>query len=370
MSTGEVSDGISSLTMENFTVFSNVTLDFADLNVIIGENGVGKTHLLRLLYAALAACQRPGGQPTTEKGHDDGQASDNRPTIGTLEPALSTKLVGIFNPQKRRVGRLARRRQGYNRCSVKVDLRDPRKSIGFDFSTKSSKVNVTTSPSVWHDAMPVFLPTHELLSIPEAFVWLLDKYDTEFDDVWYDTRKLLGTPKMKGRQEMHVTRLSNPLKDALGGKIVYNKLDKRFYLHRNDGTLEMSLVAEGLRKVGMLWYLVTAGHLANTNCLFWDEPESNLNPKIIRIMAEAISHISRTGTQVFIATHSLFLTKELELIQRRHGEKRYLRYFALERKDDGVSVHQADDLYNVEPLVALDVTNEQAQRFMTESQNW
>ena len=370
MSAGEASGGIKSLTVENFTVFSNATLDFADLNIITGENGVGKTHLLRLLYAALVACQRPGGQPTTEKGRGNGQASDIRPTIGTLELALSLKLVGVFNPQKRRVGRLARRRQGYNTCSVKVDLRDPRKSIGFDFSTRSSKVNVTTSPDVWHDATSVFLPTHELLSIPEEFVWLYDRFDTEFDETWYDTRKLLGAPRLQGRQEANVTRLSNPLKDELGGKVVYNKIDKRFYLHRSDGTLEMSLVAEGLRKVGMLWYLVTAGHLANTDCLFWDEPESNLNPKIIRTVAEAISRISRTGTQVFIATHSLFLIKELELIQRKRGEARYLRYFALERKDDRVNVHQADGIYDVEPLVALDVTNDQSQRFIAESQNW
>lgn len=370
MSASEASDGIRSLTVKNFTVFSKATLDFADLNIITGENGVGKTHLLRLLYAALVACQRPGGQPTTEKGRDDGQASDNQPTISTLEPALSRKLVGVFNPQKRRVGRLVRRRQGYNMCSIKIELCDPRKSIDFGFSTRSSKVNVTTSPGVWHDATSVFLPTHELLSIPEEFVWLYDRYATEFDETWYDTRKLLGAPKLQGRQGMDVTRLSSPLKHTLGGKVVYNKSDKHFYLHQSDGTLEMSLVAEGLRKVGMLWYLVTAGHLANTNCLFWDEPESNLNPKIIQTVAEAISHISRTGTQVFIATHSLFLMKELELIQRRHNKKRYLRYFALDRKNDGINVRQADDIYNVDPLVALDMSNDQSRRFIKESQNW
>lgn len=370
MSTSEAPDGIRSLTVENFTVFPKATLDFADLNVIVGENGAGKTHLLRLLYAALVACQRPGGQPATEKDRDDGQTSGNQPTINTLEPALSAKLVGVFNPQKRRVGRLVRRRQGHNTCSVKVDLRDFRKSIGFGFSTRSSKVNVTTSPSVWHDATSVFLPTHELLSIPEEFVWLYDRYATEFDEAWYDTRKLLGAPKLQGRQGADITKLSSPLKDTLGGKMVYNKSDKHFYLHRSDGILEMPLVAEGLRKVGTLWYLATAGHLTNTNCLFWDEPESNLNPKIIRTVAEAISHISRAGTQVFIATHSLFLIKELELIQRKHGKKRYLRYFALERKDDGVDIHPADDIYDIEPLVALDVANDQSQRFISESKNW
>ena len=359
---------IKSLAVENFTTFSKATLNFADLNVITGENGVGKTHLLKLLYAALFACRRPYGQATAEEGRG-GQTLNGQPTTSVLEPALSAKLVGVFNPKNRRVGRLVRRRQGNNACSVAVNMDNVRNSIRFGFSTRSTKVSIATRPDAWHDATPVFLAAHEPLTLPKEFLWLYEQYATEFDETWYDTRKLLGAPKMHGRQGIDVEALSKPLKDTLGGKVVYDRDDEHFYLHRSDGVLEMSLVAEGLRKVGTLWYMITAGHLANTNCLFWDEPESNLNPQIILTMAKIASSISRSKTQVFMATHNLLLIKELELIQRKHAG-RHLRYFALARGDDGVDIRQADSIYDIEPLVALDVANEQSQRFVTESQKW
>jgi|HubBroStandDraft_6_1064221.scaffolds.fasta_scaffold125129_2 recombinational DNA repair ATPase RecF len=46
---------IKSLHVKNFTVFPEVSFDFANhLNVIVGDNGAGKTHVLKLAYAVLA----------------------------------------------------------------------------------------------------------------------------------------------------------------------------------------------------------------------------------------------------------------------------------------------------------------------------
>lgn len=42
---------IKQLTLQNFTVFKDADLHFSQgLNVIVGENGTGKTHLLKLAY--------------------------------------------------------------------------------------------------------------------------------------------------------------------------------------------------------------------------------------------------------------------------------------------------------------------------------
>ena len=46
---------LNSLKVKEFTVFRDVNLKFTDgLNVFVGANGTGKTHLLKLPYAALA----------------------------------------------------------------------------------------------------------------------------------------------------------------------------------------------------------------------------------------------------------------------------------------------------------------------------
>ena len=45
----------------------------------------------------------------------------------------------------------------------------------------------------------------------------------------------------------------------------------------NAANMEMPLVAEGWRKLAMLVRLIATGSLLDKGCLFWDEPESNLN---------------------------------------------------------------------------------------------
>jgi recombinational DNA repair ATPase RecF len=46
---------LKSLHLENFTVFPEATFTFGkNLNVIIGKNGTGKTHVLKAAYTAIA----------------------------------------------------------------------------------------------------------------------------------------------------------------------------------------------------------------------------------------------------------------------------------------------------------------------------
>ena len=45
---------IKTLKLSNFTVFKEAELEFSPgLNVIVGENGTGKSHLLKLAYTIL-----------------------------------------------------------------------------------------------------------------------------------------------------------------------------------------------------------------------------------------------------------------------------------------------------------------------------
>ena len=366
MSDFQDSGRINSLTVCNFAKFTDTNLEFKDLNVIVGENGTGKTYLLKLLYSALAATQKPDGQTIEYQKNGKHSTSARRPTINVLESRIAKKLAGVHRPEGRKVGRLVRRQQGHHRCDIDVNLKNSDNSIQFSFTTNSStKVTIDKCPRMWYDGTPVFLPTHELLSIYPGFTWLYEKYQTEFDETWYDTCKLLGAPPLRGRRSMDINELSKPLQDHLGGKIVFK--DDRFYLRGDEGTLESPLVAEGLRKVGMLWYLITTKQLEGVSCLFWDEPEANLNPKIIRTVAKAISIISKF-TQVFLATHSTFLLKEFEILQKRDMRQPSIRYFALKPEgDDNVVVRHADDIYDVDPWAALDVTNDQSLEFIRES---
>lgn len=89
----------------------------------------------------------------------------------------------------------------------------------------------------------------------------------------------------------------------MGGAIILDK-NGRFYLKNESGRFEMPLVAEGQRKLAMLARLIATGVLLDRGFLFWDEPEANLNPLLIKQVARSIVSLSQAGIQVFIATHS------------------------------------------------------------------
>ncbi len=131
--------------------------------------------------------------------------------------------------------------------------------------------------------------------------------------------------------------------------------------------MEMPLVAEGLRKIAMLARLISTGTLLEQGYLFWDEPESNLNPKLIKAVAASIVTVANSGVQVFIASHSLFLLRELEmLLDEKRYQKLPCRWFALAEQDGEVVLEQSSQIDDIHTLVMLDEELAQSDRFM----NW
>ena len=342
------------LKVKNFTAFPQARLEFAKhLNVIAGENGMGKTHLLKLPYAAMAVSA------------EEGRRRSGRPTKKVLETRLAEKLVNVFRPEG--LGRLALRRRGRSRCEVKIKFSERGTSFGFSFATPSrSEVTIDHHPTHWRRRAPVYLPTHELLTIYPGFVSLYDTHYVEFDETWRDTCLLLGAPALRGSRATEIGSLLRPLEEQLGGRVVLER-NGRFYLApASGGKMEMPLVAEGWRKVAMLARLIATGSLLDKDCLFWDEPESNLNPKLIQEVARTILLICGNGVQVFIATHSLFLLREFEILLEEEFKEVEQRYFALRRGDEGVEVSQADEVGGIDPLVLLDEDLSQSDRFVKE----
>ena len=212
----------------------------------------------------------------------------------------------------------------------------------------------------------MYLPTHELLTIYPGFVSLYENHYVEFDESWRDTCLLLGAPALRGPRATEVASLLTPLEEQLGGRVVLER-NGRFYLApASGGKMEMPLVAEGWRKVAMLARLIATGSLLDKDCLFWDEPESNLNPRLIREVARAVLRICEAGVQVFVATHSLFLMREFEILLEREFKEVEQRYFALRRRGEDVEVSQASEVDGIDPLVLLDEDLSQSERFVEE----
>lgn len=344
---------LKSLNIQNLTVFPKADFKFGkNLNIIIGENGSGKSHILKAAYCAIAV---------SAKGAKD-SASD-APTKGFLATALADKLRNVFKPDE--LGRLARRRQGHTTCSLKYAFTPSNLDLDFSFKAPSKKeVVIAKVPAAWAEKRPVFLPTRELLTISPGFVSLYETTHLPFEETWRDTCILLGAPLARGPREHKIKELLVPLEEAMGGTVELEK-SGRFYLKVASGSMEMHLVAEGLRKLATVARLIATGSLLDKGYLFWDEPESNLNPKIIKTVAKTILQVADSGIQVFIATHSLFLLRELHILQKREFQKLDTRCFGLHIAADGaVSVEQGKTMDDVGSITALDKDLQQSERYM------
>jgi len=334
---------LKQLTIKNLTVFSESVFDFSpNLNVIIGENSTGKSHLLKIAYSVMATSSEAGKKNSAVE-----------PTKAYLQKAIAEKLINVFRPDS--LGRLVRRRQGRDRCEVSFRFDQEALDSDISFATNAkSDVQIDRLPTVWLSASPLYLPTRELLTIYPGFASMYSNHYLPFEETWLDTCLYLGAPAVRGPREAKAAELLEPLEEAMGGRVVLDS-NGRFYLRiPGSGNMEMSLVAEGLRKLAMLARLIATGTILDQGYLFWDEPEANLNPRLIRKVAAIIDVLSRQGIQIFIATHSYFLLKELDMLSRKNLGKQM--FFALHKDEDenGVTVEKAEILGYLDGIVSLD----------------
>lgn len=290
-----------------FTAFDNIRLGFSEgINVLIGENGTGKTHIMKALYAMTAS---------------SGNHSLSTP---------KQKMQNVFKPNS--IGRLVHRTIGNAKGSVETIISlgedgDKEKSLKFEVTNKGS---VNLSPKRWvglHSDQVTFIPVKDMLANAPNFRSLYNNKDLFFEEVYADIIDKALLPATRGPHSKECNALLEKLRIAMDGRVVAKGNDM-FYLKNNRGELEFSLLAEGYRKLGLLYTLIVNDTLAKGNILFWDEPESNLNPKLSRAVVEVLLELQRMGVQIFISTHDYFLLKELELATT--GDD-IVKYFVLSR---------------------------------------
>ena len=124
--------------------------------------------------------------------------------------------------------------------------------------------------------------------------------------------------------------------------------DDRFYLKPGtQAKLEFNLVAEGLRKIALLWQLIKNGTLEKGSVLFWDEPEANINPKYIPVLAELLIMLESEGVQIFVSTHDYFLSKYIEVKRSKESEVQYISLYKDDEKKYNVRQQQNLNCWNI-----------------------
>lgn len=137
--------------LKNFTTLPNETMVFAPgLNVIVAENGCGKTHLLKAIYSLLSVNT---GKDLSKTG---------------LQKNYADKLMGVFRPES--LGRLVKRKQGRERCEIQLQMADSQQDCEINFASNAAtgvQVEIVLSR---HDPTAVYLPTRELVTLCPWFI--------------------------------------------------------------------------------------------------------------------------------------------------------------------------------------------------------
>ncbi|MFD6098927.1 ATP/GTP-binding protein [Nocardiopsis flavescens] len=329
------------------------------LNIVTGDNATGKSQLLKLMYAGTRTL-----------------SDESALTKTALSSGVADALTGIFRPEQ--LGRLVRRVRGRSRASVSLKYGGIREPLSFDFASNARRdVQIRSVPRAPIVDTPVFLPSRELLSLYPGLVSLFETREVEFDETWRDTALLLGRAALRGPRVRAANDLLAPLLEEIEGTVLEE--NGRFYVRlpvgsAGAGKIEAHLVSEGFRKLAMIIRLVSNGVLLEGGYLFWDEPEANLNPKTQRAVARAILALARSGTQVFVATHSVFLLRELALLLDTNplvgpDEPRYIGLYREAQAEEGslagaVRAETAADPADLTAITALEAESAQSLRYL------
>lgn len=299
---------ITKFKAQEFTAFSDLQLQFSPgINIMIGENGTGKTHVMKAIYSACCV---------VDKRNDR---------------SFDQKIKSVFMPLS--IGRLVHRKIG--RASGKVTVYRVNENgkesyISCSISTVGKAEVISSGWKEDAKLEAIFIPVKDMLANAPGFRALYAQKELSYEEVYADIIDKAFLPIPRGKQDPKVRRLLNILQGAISGKVIEKK--ENFYLKNKAGELEFPLLAEGFRKLGLLYTLIHNGTLTKGSILFWDEPEANLNPKLAKTVVSILIELQRQGVQIFVSTHDYVLLKEFQMAAEESDK---MQYISLYRDSDG-----------------------------------
>ncbi len=291
-------------------VKDNFSLQFGDgINVLLGQNGTGKTTLLKMIYAA------------TQWSNE--QVDENK----------SKNLLQFFSNNLKDLDEL-------KSASHEEELSYYKVTDGTHAFEESISHHDLLDYEGWrHRNIPsVFIPATEMLSHAKGFLALNQKFKMPFDATQIDIIVNASLPEAR-EEPAALHSVLEKISEAIGGTVIME--DDAFYVLKKEGyKVDFSLEAEGLRKLGLLWKLIRNGLLEPGSVLLWDEPEANLNPELYPLVANILLELQKNGVQIFVATHSYNFAKYLEI---RRSEKEQVRFHNLYKNENQVVVPSSAD---------------------------
>ncbi|MCL2036068.1 MAG: ATP-binding protein [Oscillospiraceae bacterium] len=316
---------IERVEIKDFQVFKGeFTCDFCPgVNVLIGGNGTGKSTLMRVMC----------------------RLCDNKDTEYYF---FENNWLGRFGDYPFEYLRMETISEGVvNRISVKSIRIDGKGDLGDRVIKDGRWVEVPmtddyteTETMIWGDCIQeivytqkghkntpsMFIPENDLLSNARGLVETATYGNAQLllpeVEVIAKSRVLPSVPEQP---------LYRKICDLIGGEPEHD--GQSFFMKRQgiDKRIPFTMEASGFRKFGLLALLVRNEMIKPGTVLFWDEPENSLNPLLMEKLVEILIELSRNKVQIFLATHSELLAKEIDIQRKESDEIKFLSLY----EDDG-----------------------------------
>jgi len=302
---------IDKIKIKNLTVFEDLEIDTsAPINVFIGENGTGKTQILKLIHSSIPFFYKGSHNEYREKAQSYGLLIDtirDRNLDSSIHVILEngTEFPYTLTRHENKVNEL-RSFLSIENLAIATELREKL----------------------------VFIPAKDMLTHSKGLSAMKEKYgpNMPFDQHYYIDIiskafrwKIAETPTI-------AKNIIPLLEDIMDGVVEIH--DEVFFIKKRDGkTVSFDYEAEGIKKIGLLWQLLMNESITEGTILLWDEPESNLNPKLSSIIADMLLELSRNGVKIFLTTHNYFLAKYFDLLEK---DKKEVIFHSLYRADNNL----------------------------------
>ncbi len=328
------------------------------INVVVGGNDSGKSHLLKLCYTVARWSSDGGKKSLPEKWAE--------------EQRLRKDLMRVF--ASRGLSGLTARNRGNNHAHIEAGMEgegvpEGMGNLVFSFNAGQEEAGLTIRemPRRFLNAPVVFLAAREVLTIYPSFVQVGSRFPEFLDGCSWDLCRHLEVDPGGVKVTAGLEKVALRMERLIGGGVV--KKDGRFFLRREGAEpIEMSLVAEGFKRLGTLSYLIRNGSVRKGAILIWDEPETNLNSAHLATLVKVLMGLAKAGVQVILSTHSLFMLRELMIqLSEECNALVHRRFFGMRvphEKRNGVRVCYGDSLEDIGAIESLAAEIEQADRYL------
>lgn len=351
---------INSVEISNFTVFKKNEIQFSKgLNIFIGKNGTGKTHLLKLIN-----CLDNNFYTLAKENKKYKSEEDDIKTFSVIDsksfpiPSSFLKLYNKYvysNDAKKEMFNSKKILVKFNKyISLQLDNRIysfvPHNRNGITINTKVFKREFFLKYKKTYKLKNnkfTFIPCKDILTSSKGFSALYDSRYINFESVYYNIIKKSELPIIRDLDEDFIN-IAKKIEEAIGGKAIYKN---NYFLmdYKNIGEIYFDMVAEGHKKLALIYILIMNGEIDKNTVLLLDEPESNLNPQLTDLLVEILLSLSKLGCQIFIATHNTFILDDIEIQRKKEHKILYHSfYFDDKNKANGVNIETKEFLKDLE----------------------